>query len=273
MKIIISLLSLTIITLFSVANIFGQTLLNGSFETTTGNCDYNLLNTNFNDKMTNCFAFGNASQIDIINSTCSVGSAQQGNFFIGLAVDISNTFTDALSLKLSVPLIGGNTYILNFYNRKDVGYNANLLEVGYSTDSISFGNIIDTRALPTISWGIASFSFTPTVNSQFVTIRTISGSYGWNFVDDFTISQATGIVNTYIEEHAIQVFPNPTSDFISILADNSTKVIMTTIKDIEGKTVLVTDKTIIDLSEFVACVFIVELNTDKGGIVKRIIRK
>lgn len=267
------LLTLIVFTLFSQSSIFGQTLLNGSFETTTGNCDYNLPNSNFNSMMSNCYAFGNNSQIDIINSTCGYGSAQQGNYFIGLAVDITNTLTDALSLKLSTPLIGGNNYVLNFYNRKDSGYAANLLEVGYSTDSISFGNIIDTAALPTTSWGLVSFSFTPTVNCQFLTIRTIAGSYGWNFVDDFTISQTTGIINTFAEERAIQIFPNPTSNFISIQADNSIKITTTTMKDIQGRTVLVTDKTTIDLSDFGTGVFFLELNTDKGRIVKRIIRK
>jgi hypothetical protein len=273
MKKINCLLTFTVFTLFSQSTIFGQTLLNGSFETTTGNCDYNLPNSIFNSMMSNCYAFGNNSQIDIINSTCGYGSAQQGNYFIGLAVDITNTLTDALSLKLSTPLIVGNTYVLNFYSRKDPGYNANVLEVGYSTDSISFGNIIDITSLPTTSWGLVSFSFTPTVSCQFITIRTIAGSYGWTFVDNFTISQTTDIIYTFAKECAIQVFPNPTSNSISILADNSTKIITTTIKDIRGTIVLVTDKTIIDLSDFDAGVFILELNTDKGRIVKRIIRK
>jgi hypothetical protein len=267
------LLAFTFFTLFPLGSIFGQTLLNGSFEATTGNCDYNLTNSNFNSMMNNCYAFGNNSQIDIINSTCGYGSAQQGNYFIGLGVDIANALTDALSLKLLTPIIVGNTYVLNFYNRKDSGFNANLLEVGYSTDSISFGNIIDTAALPTTSWGLVSFSFTPTVNCQFLTIRTIAGSYGWNFVDNFTISQTTGIINSFDEAFAIQVFPNPTSNFISIQADNSINIITATIKDIQGSTVLVTDKTTIDLSDFGAGTFIVELNTNKGRIIKRIIRE
>jgi len=54
MKKNIFLLSVTVLFLFSQNSIFGQTLLNGSFETTTGNCDYNLPNSNFNIMMSNC---------------------------------------------------------------------------------------------------------------------------------------------------------------------------------------------------------------------------
>jgi hypothetical protein len=273
MKKIVSLLSITALTLFSQSSIFGQTFLNGSFETTTGNCDFNQSNANFNSLMSNSYAFGDASQVDILNSTCSYGFAQEGNYFIGLAVDGTNTLTDALALKLSAPLIGGNTYVLTFYNRKDPGYNGNLLEVGYSANNSSFGNNIGTTALPTTSWGLDSFSFTPSINCQFITIRTIAGSYGWNFVDNFVITPTTGITNSNVEENSIQVFPNPTSNNISIIADKSIKFSSVTIKDIQGKTVLVTDKTTIDVTEFGAGIFIMELNTDKGRIVKRIIRK
>lgn len=265
------LFTLTVLSLFSQSSIFGQTFLNGSFEITTGNCNYTVQNSNFSNIMTNCYAFGSASQIDIMNGTCGYGSAQQGSNFIGLAVDLSNTLTDALSLKVSTPFIAGNNYVINFYGRKDTGYDANQLEVGYSTDSLSFGSIIYTAAVPTTSWGLVSFSFTPTVDCQFLTIRTIAGIYGWNFIDNFTISSTTSITHT--EENSIQVFPNPTSNFISILSDNSTKIISTTIRDMQGKMVLVTDSNIIDLSDFGAGVFIAEFNTDKGRIVKRLLRK
>ena len=67
--------------------------------------------------MSNCFAFGDNSEIDIIKDTCGYGPAQDGNYFLGIAVDNSNELTDALSLELSSPLIEGKTYVLNFYSR------------------------------------------------------------------------------------------------------------------------------------------------------------
>ena len=250
---------------------FGQSFLNGSFETTTGNCNYGLTNTNFDSLMTSNFAFGSASQIDIMHNTCGFGAAQQGNYFIGIAVAPNNVLTDALSLKVSSTLIAGNTYSINFYNKQDIGYSANLLEVGYSADSVTFGISIDTAALPTNSWGLVSFSFTPVINCQFITIRTIAGSYGWNLVDNFTISETTDISENLVDEHAIQIYPNPASDFISIRADESIKIISTKIRDIQGKTILVSDKTTFSLPEFDAGVFILEINTNKGRVVERII--
>jgi hypothetical protein len=247
--------------------------VNGSFESTSGTCSYGLTNSGFTGAMTDCFAFGSASQIDILNGTCGYGAAQHGNFFIGLAVDINNTLTDALSLKLNTPLVAGNSYQLSFYNKKDGGYNTNVLEVGYSTDSVLFGTSIGTAPLPTTTWGLVSFSFTPIVNSQFLTVRTIAGSYGWNFIDNFTITETTEADKQPIEEQKVTVYPNPASGFISIQPNFSCKVITTTIRDAQGKTVLITDKSTIDLSALSPGVFIAEINTDKGRVIKRILLK
>jgi hypothetical protein len=68
------------------------------------------------------------------------------------------------------------------------------------------------------------------------------------------------------------LFPNPASDLIYIQADNSIKISSVTIRDIQGRTLLITDKTTVDLSEFAPGVLLFELNTDKGRIFKRVIR-
>jgi len=101
-----------------------QSFLNGSFENTTGNCDFNISNSTFNGLMNDCYAFGEASQIDIIKNTCGYGSAQSGIYFIGLAVSISLQ-ADALSLSLDEPLTAGNSYALSFYSEKSLSYATN----------------------------------------------------------------------------------------------------------------------------------------------------
>jgi hypothetical protein len=233
MKKIGSLLTIAALTLYSQNSIFGQTFLNGSFETTTANCNYGMVNVNFNNTVSNNFAFGSASQIDVMNGTCGYGTAQQGNYFVGLAVDISNTLVDAFSLKLTAPLVAGNTYVLNFYGRKDPGYNANLVEVGYSNDSLSFGNTINTAALPTTSWGLVSFSFSPTINCKYITVRTIAGTYGWNFVDDFTITETTGIVDNMMDSPSVHLFPNPTATHVTVSSDKQIASVL--VYDFTGK--------------------------------------
>ena len=129
--------------------------------------------------------------------------------------------------------------MLNFYNIKDSNFNSNLLEVGYSNDSLSFGNVIDTVLLPTTSWGLVSLPFTPIVNCQFITIRTIIGSYGWNIVDNFTIEKITGIFNTITKEQTFKIIPNPNSGKFTI--NNEKKVKKIEIYNNLGGIVYVTD--------------------------------
>lgn len=235
MKKITTFLIVTTLTLCFQSNIFGQTFLNGSFEVTTANCNYGLSNSMFNGMMSNNFAIGSAEQIDIMQGTCGYGTAEQGNYFIGLAVDINNTLTDGVSFKLSSSIVAGNTYLLKFYARKDAAYNANLLEVGYSTDSISFGTSTYTASLPTTSWGLVSFQFTPSINSRFITIRTIAGTYGWNFVDDFTITETTGIHDNSNENHFVHLFPNPTLSDVTINSEKEIASVL--VYDFTGKLV------------------------------------
>ncbi len=165
-----------------------QTFLNGSFESTTGTCNYNISNASFNSMMNNCTGFGIGSQIDIMQTSCGYGAAQQGNMLIALAIAIDNTSYDALSLTLSAPLTAGTSYTVSFYHRKHASYVSNNMELGYSTTSTTFGTSIGTVAAPTsTSWTQVSFSFTPTFATSYITARIIPGAYGWNHVDNFTI--------------------------------------------------------------------------------------
>jgi hypothetical protein len=188
-KIVLTLSTL----LYLVTPGFTQTFVNGSFETTSGRCNVNEANEMFNFLMSGCFAFGNNSQLDILSNNCSYGTAQNGNYYVGIAVNYNNTRTDAFSLELTEPLTPGKTYMLSFYNRKSNGYDANVLEVGYSTDSISFGKTISKAGIPGSNWQRETFIFTPTTAASYITIRSIAGSYGWNHVDNFTISPVKGM--------------------------------------------------------------------------------
>lgn len=267
------LLTLTAFLLSSSTFLSAQTFLNGSFESTSGGCSFNISNASFNSMMNNCHAFGDASQLDIIDNTCGYGTAEHGNQFVGLAVDINDSLTDAFSMELSAPLVAGNTYTLTFYNRKDAAYGANLLEIGYSSDSASFGTAIDTAAIPGLTWGFVSVTFTPSINCSYITIRTIAGTYGWNFVDNFAISNITNTNDLATADRMIQVYPNPTSGVISIVASSSCVTESVTVKDLHGNTLLVSQSPIIDLTGFAAGVYILEVATNEGRVVKRIVKE
>jgi len=271
MKKNLTCLTLLLCSMFTQHKLSAQTVINGSFESTTAACDYNLPNSTFTTMMSDCFAFGSNSQLDIVNSTCGYGTAQQGNYFIGMAVDLTNTLTDALSLKLSTALITGNTYLLSFYNKKDPAYAANLIEIGYSTDSLNFGNSIDTAQLPGTTWELFSVSFTPLVNSQYLTMRTIAGAYGWNFIDNIDISITTSLASTPAQMPVATVFPNPTTGIINIGTHNDNQLITARVKDMQGRTLLVTNQNRIDISAYGTGMFILELTTNNGKIIERIV--
>jgi hypothetical protein len=267
------LLILSVLSLSTPAFVTAQTLLNGSFENTTGACSYNLTNASFDGMMNDCYAFGSGDQLDILDNSCGFGTAEDGTHFVGLAVDITNTLTDGFSMKLSSPLLAGNIYTLSFYNRKDQGYNANLLEIGYSSDSASFGTAIDTAALPSTSWDFVTMTFTPAINCSYITVRTIAGAYGWNFVDDFTVWDITNTGDPAAGDRMVQVYPNPTSGVVSFATSSACIIESVTVKDIQGKTLLVSRNSSVDITGFPAGVYVFELATNNGRVVKRIVKE
>jgi hypothetical protein len=79
------LLIISVLALFS-SPLLSQNFLNGSFEVNTaGTCDFNMTNASFNTKMSNCSAYGLGGELDIFQSSCGYGSAQSGNWMVGLA--------------------------------------------------------------------------------------------------------------------------------------------------------------------------------------------
>jgi hypothetical protein len=198
-----------------------QSFLNGSFENTNATCNYGTTNTLFNSYMGNCYAFGGASQIDIMKDTCSFGLAQNGNYFIGLGVPPSGNLSDALSLELDSPLIGGKTYNLSFFKKMDSGYISNDLVIGYSTDSLTFGTPADTVPAPVLnSWVQVQLTLIPNYNARFITIQIIPGFFSWDLIDNFSINLSTEIEH-YEMNHSFLIYPNPCREKIYITCNSS----------------------------------------------------
>lgn len=94
---------------------------------------------------------------------------------------------------------------------------------------------------------------------------------GW-MIDNFEfLCVGTGIDEMERNSH-VHIFPNPTSNFISIQTENNIKFKSAEIKDVLGKTILTTNNSTIDLSKFESGIYFAEVTTDKGKYVKRIIR-
>jgi hypothetical protein len=189
-------------TLFTIILSFGafsQTCLNGSFELgSSSGCSYGLSNAAFNSGTPDVNAWGTANQIDKMDGSCGYGVAQDGTTFIGMAVDITDTQYDAISVGLDVPLTVGTSYDVTFYMRKDPGYVSNDVELGHSDDGLSIGTIVGTFSAPvsTTSWTAYTATFTAATAANYITLRTIPGTYGWNFVDHFSVIAGPGCLPT-----------------------------------------------------------------------------
>lgn len=172
---------------------YSQRILNGSFELNTAATDKtNISNFSFNSFMQDVYAFGTASQIDIIKSETYCGKAIDGDFFLGLAHRSQGGTVDALSLTLSRPLIQGTVYTLSYYDRgcvRDFSTGGVPLEIGVSLFENSFGSSVYVSPFPLDSvWTKRIFSFVAPNNGQYITIRASglsSGFIDWIHIDNF----------------------------------------------------------------------------------------
>jgi len=190
-----------------------QTILNGSFENNGYQCLINIENTVYNNNMQNSTAFGPASQLDILDNSCGFGTAVDGNWFIGMAVDETDTLYDAFSLQLSDPTIIGNEYSISFYDKSFTPYNTNVVEIGLSTLSEAFGTSIYTSPIPDTFWTQRTVTFTANITAGFVTVKVVPGSYGWTHVDNFVLTNTTSVnqqnIEVSLDYNIDQNYPNP----------------------------------------------------------------
>jgi hypothetical protein len=165
-------------------------ILNGDFEINTSgsSCNYNLTNATFNSLMSNAFAFGLGSEIDIMSNCLPYcPSAQHGNWYIALANSIGTT-PDALSLTLSTPLVAGNSYTLSFWDHGDNSgsYPPTPIQIGVSTVANAFGTAVYTAPTPIVGvWTQRTTTFVAPNNGMYITVRATTTQ--WTQVDNFEI--------------------------------------------------------------------------------------
>ncbi len=186
-----------IISFFCLKATFAQSILNGSFEINTAGTDQlNLQNAQYNSFISNSTAFGDwngggpaGGNIDIIGSSDYCGQAQCGNWFVAL----TSGGTDAISLKLSSPLIAGNTYSISFYDRSCTPFPPGEgVEVGVSNFNNLFGILVYAAPPPVYDagWTHRMFSFIAPDSAWYVTVRCggVNHQLPWTQVDNFTVT-------------------------------------------------------------------------------------
>lgn len=164
--------------------------VNGDFETNSNSafCNFselNLSNVAWNGFMPNTFAFGVGQSLDIMHTTCTWGPAQSGNFFVG--VDFNSISSgNAFSLRLSAPLVMGNSYTISFADKGDPCCTPpGSIELTLSTVNNAIGTSIFTGPVPTVgTWNTRTFTFIAPNNGQFITVWALSPGY-WTQIDNF----------------------------------------------------------------------------------------
>jgi hypothetical protein len=150
--------------------------------------------------------------------------------------------------------------LTNFYSSSDT-ISSNSNKPGFSGNSGWVNSTIHGYAL-----NFVRFRFT------FTSDNTNTFKDGW-MIDSFDFTcLGTGTQEVGINS-PIQIFPNPTTNFIFIRSDNSRQFKTAIVKDIIGKTILTTDKTTIDLSQFQSGLYFIEITTDKEKYLARVFRQ
>src|SRR6185436_11090542 len=143
--------------LFSIIYISAeaQTFLNGSFEINSAySCDYNLPNAVLTGEMANTVGYGAGNEIDIMSSCspyCAV--APNGAWYLSLANSTGGA-ADAMTMQLSVPLVPGEPYTMEFWDHGDSSdtYEPSPIQVGISTTDNATGTVVYIG--PTPQYGV-----------------------------------------------------------------------------------------------------------------------
>ncbi len=214
-------------------------------------------------------------EIDVLKSGCFV-NPKSGNWCIGLASDyITFKTSDAIALELDANLIQGEYYQLTFSIYGNTSFNETLsgVIIGESIIGTDLGIIIDSLGPIAMNWKDISIEFRAQQNSKFITIKNGPGIKSWNQVDDFKINVITANINASVDSHELNVYPNPTKDYVFINTSDIFKVSQIKIWNYFGELISKTTDLLIDLSNEKSGAYLMEITTTKGSVYKIIIKK
>ena len=262
----------------SIFPLHAQAILNGDFENHSANtCAFNLENEEFNEMVENVYAFGSNSEMDIQTSGCGFADLISNDWFVSLSQRPTGPY-DQIALALDMPLTEGTTYQLSYYDWADTTSNpqsANVplpLQIGLSTDSTNFGEMIYSSLPEGHEWTWRTTEFTAPNNGRFITLRIYgaNGLKGWTSVDNFVLTPPTHVVETYPFE--AKVFPNPALDWIYVETKEAMKYIR--VFNAIGQQLLSSDTlpffNQINLAGLSAGVYFLEIGHEHGRVVKRV---
>ncbi len=280
-------------------HLYGQDFVNGSFEQNGGKCLLNASSQVFNANMKGVYSHGDNRKPDIMGNTCDHGSAQDGNWFIGLASNISGEIrSESVNLLLSSALQANKQYALSFYTRSR-GLAPNL-EIGVSSSDSAVGVNVYTVAAEQVTgeWKLITLRFTAPVSGKYISVKAVNNKHHNSgvWLDHFQLRQvfqtddavvvmpAPKIAKKQNEEMITKTtgaqpefYPNPSAGTFKINAEGQ-DIISMTVFNMLGESVYSFEAVnnqpapeVIDLNEQQPGMYFVELATPTGKVTKRLI--
>ena len=183
--------------LFATAGHAQNLILNGSFEdNTAGGTVFNMSNVEFNATVASATAFGDAEEIDLMDSSSGFGLAPvHGDFKLGIHRVSVEGGTDAFSFDLSSSIVAGTTYTIDFWADAETTFDPGTgpIEIGISSSATSFGTLVFTSgSLSTGTWSHFISDFVAPVSGDFLTVLPSTSEETWAHIDDFSLTIVPG---------------------------------------------------------------------------------
>ena len=229
----------------------GQNFVNGSFEIATDSCKLDIPHTGVQDIIPGVFSFGTSQGLDFRANSCPYlpslqpTSARHGSKYLSFGFD--GTGGDSFALALTLPLSAGQTYRLNFSQRRErgtappapgYGRSSPFHDIGYSDDSSKFGHLIIHGHCvkgyydSVFVWEDTMFEFTPTVNARFITFKsTANGEI--LYLDNFSITKPASVSGIAVKE--VKCYPNPFNYYTAIQTGKIMSPFDVQVSDLNGR--------------------------------------
>jgi len=241
-------------TFFNVNNTSAQQVINGGFEPAMGLSACNDIDVKvYNHNMGNNWSAGDATLMQIANSSCSQGSPVSGTYF-GVLKYAPPGEGNAIVFKLDKPMTANTAYSFTLsYKIPSATTVTGGLRFGYTADSLSADSVSGTtNPITTTSWKKDTIVITPKKQCQYIWIQ-VSALGGDPFtvhVDDVNALKGSTSVKTVTAQKGMTVFPNPFTDQTSLTFDNAMKLPYSVmIYDVSGR--LIFKRTEVQSNKFI----------------------
>ncbi len=201
--------------------------------------------------------------IDLNNNFCGVGS-----------IFLSSGFTSTTSLYLK------KINLINYISSLSISGNSSINVKG-ATISLNINILPTNAAIRDIIWSISDTNLatltqtglvTAKANGTVIVTATAADGGGAKATKTITISNQNVGIEDISLKNQITVYPNPAGNFVTITTTNNLTIKQIQLLDITGNIIAqFSSQTEIDLSNISNGVYLLNIQTEKGNLVKRLV--